>query len=74
MKTTIYPQQDGSLRCIKCGSSQFQPVRSTGRKVGLGLLSLATQPNELRCIACGSRYSINRPQMQMQAQIPARPD
>lgn len=72
MKPIIYPQDDGSLRCANCGAMQFQPKRSTGRKVGLGLLSLATQPNELRCIACGARYSVRRPQMP--ATVPARPD
>lgn len=74
MKPHITPEADGSLRCPRCGSREFQPVRSTGVKVGLGLLSLATQPRELRCIACGMRYTTRPPVVTPEHATPPRPD
>jgi hypothetical protein len=48
-------QPDGSLKCAKCGGTQFEAKRSTGRKVMWGVASLAGTANEVHCM-CGAKY------------------
>ncbi len=57
------PQQKGKPRasslggvCPKCGGTQFKAVRSTGRKVALGLASLLTSANQVECVTCGAKF------------------
>jgi DNA-directed RNA polymerase subunit RPC12/RpoP len=49
-------QPDGSLRCARCGGTQFEAKRSTGMKVAFGLASLLASANEVQCVACGTKY------------------
>jgi len=49
-------QPDGSIKCAKCGSTQFTTKRSTGRKVIFGVASLLGSANEVQCVACGTKY------------------
>jgi hypothetical protein len=49
-------QPDGSLKCPRCGGTQFETGRSTGMKIGWGAASLLGSPNEVHCIACGAKY------------------
>ena len=49
-------QADGSLRCPKCGGTQFGARRSTAMKVGFGIGSLLATPNQVQCVACGAKY------------------
>jgi len=49
-------QPDGSLRCVRCGGTQFEARRSTGMKLGWGAASLLASPNEVHCVACGAKY------------------
>jgi hypothetical protein len=49
-------QPDGSIKCAKCGSTQFTTKRSTARKVMFGVGSLLASANEVQCVACGTKY------------------
>jgi DNA-directed RNA polymerase subunit RPC12/RpoP len=53
-------QPDGSMRCPRCGSTQFHAQRSAGRKVAFGFASLLASTNQLRCMGCGQKYTIDR--------------
>lgn len=43
-------------KCPLCGGTDFKAVRSTKRKLALGLASLLTSPNEVQCVACGQKF------------------
>jgi hypothetical protein len=49
-------QPDGTLRCARCGSTQFTTKRSTGRKVMFGVGALLGSANQVQCVACGTTY------------------
>jgi hypothetical protein len=49
-------QPDGSLRCARCGSTQFETKISTRRKLMFGVGSVLGSGNEIKCFACGARY------------------
>jgi len=46
----------GNLHCPKCNGTQFEAVRSTGRKILFGVASLLAPANEVRCITCGAKF------------------
>lgn len=50
-------QPDGTMKCTQCGGVNFEAKRSTGRKLAFGALSLLGSTNELRCLACGKKYT-----------------
>ena len=56
MSTQALLQPDGTLRCPKDGSTQFETKRSTGRKIAFGFASLLGSTNEVRCLVCGTKY------------------
>ena len=46
----------GNLHCPKGNGTQFEAVRSTGRKLLFGVASLLAPANEVRCITCGAKF------------------
>jgi len=44
---------DGTLRCPKCGGTNFTAKRSVKGKIGIGLLAPKTQ---VKCITCGKMF------------------
>lgn len=50
-------QRDGSLRCARCGGTQFHARHSAGRKLMVGVGTLLASANEVHCLACGAKYS-----------------
>lgn len=71
--TSSIMQPDGTLRC-RCGGTQFKPQRSTGRKVALGVASLLGSTNEVRCLACGTKYRVRVGLPPQAPPTPPRPD
>ncbi len=67
----IEPDEQGNRRCPKCGGAQFQPMRSTARKVMFGFASLLGSQNEVKCLGCGTKYKV---QGAMSPAPPGRPD
>jgi hypothetical protein len=68
---------DGMLRCPHCGGGQFQPKRSTGRKVAFGFASLLGSTNEVRCVTCAATFSTSpraSGSVEMTPPQPPRPD
>jgi hypothetical protein len=49
-------QPDGSIRCAKCGSTQFETKISVARKLTVGVASVLGSGNEIQCYACGTKY------------------
>lgn len=48
--------EQGNLHCPACGGTQFEAVRSTGRKLAFGFASLLAPANEVRCVTCGEAF------------------
>jgi hypothetical protein len=50
-------QPDGSLKCSRCGGTQFVTRHSAGRKLAVGVAVLVASANEVHCVACGAKYA-----------------
>jgi hypothetical protein len=74
MKPYAPKDANGDPYCERCGSHSFKPQRSTGMKVGIGLLSLAVSPNELLCLGCGAKYAIGAVGKPLPGSPSTRPD
>jgi hypothetical protein len=64
-------QPDGSLRCSRCGGTQFVTRHSAGRKLAVGVAVLLASANEVHCVACGAKYS--RRVTEQEAGLPTLP-
>lgn len=51
---------DGTLRCPKCGGTQFEPKRSfTGKAIGVatvGVGAVLAPKSRVRCVTCGKEF------------------
>ena len=50
-------QADGTLKCGRCGGTQFNARHSTTRKLMVGVGTLIGSANEVHCLACGAKYA-----------------
>lgn len=48
--------EQANLHCPTCGATQFEAMRSTGRKLMFGVASLLAPANQVRCIICGEVF------------------
>ena len=49
-------QPDGTLKCSRCGGTQFVARHSRRQKIAWESERPPLQPNEDHCVACGSTY------------------
>jgi uncharacterized Zn finger protein len=56
LKEVARLDDQGNLHCPACSGTQFEAVRSSGRKLAFGIASLLAPANQVRCVTCGEIF------------------
>ncbi len=48
--------EKGEMHCPVCNGTQFEAVRSTGRKLMFGVASMLMSADQVQCVTCGTAF------------------
>lgn len=56
LSEVAHRDDQGNLHCPSCNGTQFEAVRSMGRKLAFGVASLLAPANQVKCVVCGEIF------------------